>query len=149
MPSKDAHISAAKANQHTIDYLAANDEHMPWVVTVAFYKALHIIEAVLDADPACPIKHTDDHKTRNNLLKRTNRYRNLWQNYRPLWEASLIARCLRANEAAPSHDVFSTYMPANKVRSLILGHYLAQIESSAAKILGNDFLTAQPKPKSL
>jgi hypothetical protein len=46
MASKAAHVAAAKHNQATIDYLlAGSDEHLPWVVTVAFYKALHIVEA--------------------------------------------------------------------------------------------------------
>ena len=50
MPSKEAHLTAAKRNQATIDYLLAGDEHLPWVVTVAFYKALHLVEAVFAAD---------------------------------------------------------------------------------------------------
>ena len=48
MPSSEAHVRAALNNQATIDYLLAGGVvHAPWVVTVAFYKALHVVEAVL------------------------------------------------------------------------------------------------------
>lgn len=87
MPSKEAHVAAAKQNQATIDYLLISNDHLPWVVTVAFYKALHVVEAVFVADTHSPAAHTDDHKVRNRLLKTTNRYQQLWRMYRPLWEA--------------------------------------------------------------
>ena len=107
MPSKDAHIAAAKRNGATVNYLLQDgDNHLPWIAAITFYQALHIIEAVLDGDPACSTSHTDDHKTRNRLLKTTNRYSHFWKMYRPLWEASLIGRYLRENEAAPTYDVF-------------------------------------------
>jgi hypothetical protein len=107
MPSKEAHVAVARQNQLTIDYLLQSDEHLPWVVTVAFYRALHIIEAVFAADSKSPMAHTDDHKIRNRLLKTTNRYRQLWRMYRPLWEASLIARYLRIDDNALAYDSFA------------------------------------------
>ncbi len=61
MPTKEAHVAVAKSNQRTIDYLLQTDDHLGWVVTVAFYKALHIVEAMLHADQSAPRKHTDDH----------------------------------------------------------------------------------------
>ncbi len=136
MPSKPAHVAAALANQRTIDYLRKDDEHLPWVVAIAFYKALHLVEALLAGDPQSPTRHTDDHKTRNRLLKTTNRYRNIWMAYRPLYEASLIARYLREDANAPTYDVFSSYMPKAVVESRVLGHYLIQIEKSVGNLLG-------------
>ena len=40
MPSKKAHLAAAKENQAAIDYLCIQVESFPaWVVTIAFYKS--------------------------------------------------------------------------------------------------------------
>lgn len=138
MPSKEAHIAAAKENQATIDcLLAQSDEHLRWVVTIAFYKALHVVEALLAGDSQSPVDHTDEHSTRNKLLKTTRRYENIWRHYRPLWEASLIARYLRANESGPAYDVFTNYMPRPVVESMVLRHYLAKIITSAGKLLND------------
>lgn len=141
MPSKEAHIAVAKRNQATIDFLlGGDDEHLPWVVTVAFYKALHIVEAVFAADRQSPMPHSDDHKIRNRLLKTTNRYAQLWRMYRPLWEASLVARYLRVDDNSPSYNDFTQYMNRADIEQRVLAHYLAQIEASAAKLLGEPSL---------
>ncbi len=140
MPSKDSHVSAAKRNQSTIEYLLRDDAHLGWAVTVAFYKALHIVEAVLATkQPGCP-EHTDDHKSRNKLLKTTIRFQQIWKMYRPLYEASLIARYLRADDNGPTHEVFDTYMPRKVVESMVMNHYLAQIEKSAATLVNDPAL---------
>ena len=78
--------------------------------------------------------HTDDHKARNNLLKTTRRYQQLWKFYRPLFQASLIARYLRENTGAPTYAVFPQYMPSTAVKDRVLGHYLKQIEKSASAL---------------
>lgn len=111
MPSKEAHVAVAKRNQATLDFLLGGDDHLPWVVTVAFYKALHIVEAVFAADRHSPMPHTDDHKVRNRLLKTTNRYAQLWRMYRPLWDASLVARYLRVDDNSPSYTDFARTPP--------------------------------------
>lgn len=137
MPSKEAHLAAARANQVTIDYLCRDGEnHAPWIVTVAFYKALHVIEAVFAADSKTTTFHTDDHKVRNRLLRTTRRYQQLWKMYSPLWQASLIARYLRENENAPTYEVFAAYLPRKDIDSKVLGHYLAQLEKSARRLIG-------------
>jgi hypothetical protein len=145
MPSKEAHVVAAIENQRVIDYLCERiDDHPGWVVTVAFYKALHLVEAAFAGESAGSA-HTDDHKTRNATLKKTKRYSHIWKYYQPLWVASLIARYLRENEQAPTYDVFSGYMPSSVVRDKALGHYLRQIEKSVGDLLGDpDYLTGQP-----
>lgn len=137
MPSKESHIAAAKRNQITLDYLLnGGDEHLPWAVTVAFYKALHVVEAVFAADKQSPVPHADDHKLRNQALKTVKRYQHLWRMYRPLWEASLIARYLRVDGNAATYTDFSQYMSREDVEARVLGHYLAQLEASAARLLG-------------
>ena len=149
MPSKEAHIAAAKQNEKAVNYLlAAGDCHLAWAAAIVFYEALHIIEAILEADPDCKVSHTDDHSSRNRLLKSTNRYSQLWKMYRPLYDASLIARYLRENEGKPTYEIFSRYMPRNKLESTLIGHYLTQIKKSATKYLGDDFMKdAEPQPQ--
>lgn len=137
MPSKETHVAAAKRNQATLDYLlAGGDEQLPWVATVAFYKALHVVETVFAADKQSPVSHTDDHKLRNHVLKTVNRYQQLWRMYRPLWEASLVARYLRVDDNAPAYTDFTQYLSRADIERRVVGHYLAQIEASAARLLG-------------
>jgi hypothetical protein len=145
MPSKDAHLAAVAANQGTIEFLLADAErHLPWIATVAFYKALHIVEALFAADPRSPVEHTDNHKVRGKILKTTSRYQKIWSMYRELHQASLIARYLHESDDKPTVDVFSKYMPRAKVEGLLLGHFLIQIEKSACSLLGDaDFLKAK------
>ncbi len=131
MPSKATHISAAQENQVTLDYLCERiDDHLPWVTTVAFYRAVHIVEAVLadDADG-----HSDSHKARNDVLKSQRKYQHIWRNFRPLYNVSCVARYLGKD---PNYKGFSDYMPTAEVKSKVLNHYLSQIEQSAKRILG-------------
>ena len=143
MPSKDAHLSAARENQLVIDYLCQRvDQFSAWVATVACYKALHVIEALFAVDSAGGHGHTDKHEDRNRLLKRTKRYQQIWKFYRPLFQASLIARYLRDNQNAPTYEVFARYMTPDTVKSRLLDHCLKQIEKSATKLAraaGADF----------
>lgn len=142
MPSKQAHAAAAKRNQGTLEYLLKDDAHLEWAVTVAFYKALHIVEASLATkQPGC-VEHTDDHKSRNRLLKTTIRFQHIWKMYRPLFEASLIARYLRENENGPTYEVFDKFMPREAIERLVIRHYLAQIEKSAIVLTGDPHLLA-------
>src|SRR3990172_8898931 len=98
MPSKDAHLAAARENQDVIDYLCLQVDKFPgWIATVAFYKALHVVEALFAVDGTGSGGHTDRHEDRNRLLKKTSRYQHIWKSYRPLYQASLIARYLREN----------------------------------------------------
>ena len=139
MPSKEAHLSAARENQHALDYLCERIQDFPaWATTVTFYKALHVVEALFAADGAGVGGHTDEHKERNRLLKTTPRYHQIWKFYRLLFQASLIARYLRENENTPTYEVFSKWLPPEAVTRLVVGHWLRQIEKSAARLSGED-----------
>ena len=46
MPSEKSHIGVANDNHATLEYLLKEpDNHLAWIGTVAFYKALHVVEA--------------------------------------------------------------------------------------------------------
>lgn len=150
MPSKESHVETAKRNQQTIDHLLANDDHLAWAVTVSFYKALHVVETLLCCDAQSPCKHTDDHKSRNKLLKRTRRYEAIYRLYRPLQDASLVARYLQSEPGSTVYDDFSKYMDRQAVENMAIGHYLRQIENSAKRLLGEpDLFDATEKLPSL
>jgi hypothetical protein len=91
MPNEEAHIRLANKNQTIIDSLLPRlNETSEWVTTIAFYKALHVVEAVFWNNP--DIKHGRDHTSRECHLKKSNRYKKIFEHYRPLYSASLIAR---------------------------------------------------------
>jgi hypothetical protein len=134
MPSKEAHLAIAERNQQCIDYLKQDLSHYAeWVTTVAFYKALHLVDALLAADKDAPAAHGTDHRSRERHLKQTPRYRNIYRYYRPLAQASSIARYLEGGNT--SYTMFSQYMSASEVESTILGHYLLQIEKTVGKLM--------------
>jgi hypothetical protein len=129
MPNEEAHLKAANHNQAVIALLLPRlDDFSDWVTTVAFYKALHVIEAVFANDPN--IRHGIGHEHRERVLKTTPKYMNLYKFYRPLYSASIKARYLDD----PACNFAKILTPAD-VRNTILGHYLRQVEKSARTFL--------------
>jgi len=135
MPSLNAHLDLANRNQDLIDHLTPDIGRFPeWVTTVAFYRALHLVEAVFATDPA--IKHGGDHGKRHDYLKRNKKYKAIYEAYRPLWAASVVARYLEDKSSATDYSSFSKYLPVEEVKRLVLDHYLREIESSVEQLLG-------------
>lgn len=143
VPDSNAHLTVARRNQLLIDRLLADlGAHPEWLAVVAFYKALHLIEAVLFRTH--PVKHGRDHPHRNQLLK-DRRYQHLYKHYRPLFAASLVARYLESEEAGEV-GAFAEYMPAERVRDYLVNHCLRQVERSAEAFLGPLSPPATPPP---
>lgn len=135
MPSQAAHLDLAKRNQLLIEHLMIDIGRFPdWVTTVAFYRALHLVEAVFAADPS--IKHGGDHGNRLRLLKNDRKYLTIYKAYQPLWAASVVARYLEDRESATEVSSFSKYLTVEQVRATILNHYLRKVESSVEQLLG-------------
>lgn len=133
MPDKDGHLAVAGRNQELIDRLLPVIDHYPdWVAVIAFYKALHIVDAVLFVDNYR--EHGGSHDNRDRILKTTNRYQNLYRHYRPLFAASLVGRYLECG--GREYRLFTEYLSPQKVKDIILGHHLRQLEVSAEKIIG-------------
>jgi hypothetical protein len=143
MPNKDCHLAVARRNQAVIDqFLANGNTHPEWVAIVAFYKALHIVDAVLFANHSD--KHGGSHDNRNQILKTTTRYQNLYRHYRPLFSASLVGRYLETDQQ--QFRCFDDYLSAADVVSILLDHHLRQLEKSAEKIIGSLAPPASPPP---
>jgi len=97
------------------------------VATVAFYRAVHLVEAVF----AKGGNHGHTHEGRERILKQDKALNRLWHNYRQLYSASIVARYLgRGNVTA-----FSQYMSSDQVQSILLDHHLRQIEKTVKKLL--------------
>jgi hypothetical protein len=138
MAEDNIHIAQANRNQDVMTHLAAaTTPYHDWVATAAFYKAVHVVEAVFYHQEPAPTKHATSHKDRNYLLKKN--YSQIWRNYRHLLTASLVARYLEYQEdnQVSQHSSFMIYMPPNVLRDYLLGHCLVQVETSAVRLLAN------------
>lgn len=132
MPSERAHLALADRNQTVIDHLLQRpDECMEWIVTVAFYKALHLVEALFAHDG---LGHGQSHENRDYLLKTNRRYAHIYRHYRPLWAASMVARYLY-DPAGGTYSTFADYLPPGEAKRQMVDHRLHQIEMSVAKLL--------------
>jgi hypothetical protein len=131
--SRTDHLALADHNQQTIDYLRqAGDRFPDWITTVAFYKAVHLVDALLAHDHG---RHFHDHRARFAALKRENRYLAIYRHFRPLYEASCVARYLQASGGRQDYHQFTDYVPADAVEAEILTARLAPLEKSARKLL--------------
>lgn len=128
MAKESDHIACANRTQQTIAHLLENPAvHSPWIATAAFYKALHVVEAVFANDAA--ILHSCDHLDREQKLKRQRKYSNICIHYLPLNRAATNARYLL------SCSCFDDYLTPQQVIDRLLKHHLKQLEASARKFL--------------
>ena len=132
MPTERAHVGLAVRNQRTIDYLLADPAaHAEWLATIAFYKALHIIEAIFARDPQ--LGHGQDHGHRERLLKRNPQFDHIRGHYMKLKWASMVARYLSDNQS--DYSGFCDYMTPDDVVSKLLRGSLNEVQKSARKFL--------------
>lgn len=134
MASKRVHIETANRFHETLAYLCDDvPTHAPWIVTVAFYKGLHLVEAAFAEDK--DIRHTNYHQKRREALTSFPRYRNLHKHYTRL---EAFSRCARYLSTDTGKDVarFEDYLPAERIGSEVLFHRLKQVEKSCLKWIG-------------
>ncbi len=90
MPDAQAHLRQARHNQDLIDTLDPASTHfLDWIVTVAFYVALHRVEAWF----ASKGLHFEAHTQRDDWLNRAKELRrSVWPRYKELEFQSRQAR---------------------------------------------------------
>lgn len=131
MAKEQDHIACANRTHSTIGHLLQDRAtNSPWIATTAFYKAVHIVEAVFFNDAA--IRHTSDHDRREDALKGARKYEHIYKNYAVLKRASTNARYLSECRA------FDDYMGPERVVEILLKHRLHQLEVSAKRHLSAD-----------
>jgi hypothetical protein len=127
------HIALANRNQDALGFLLGEHTRFPeWITSIAFYKALHVVDAMLDNDGA-PVPH--DHRSRARILKSDRRYSNVYKHYHALWNASSVARYL-TELGGKDYKAFADFLAADRVRADMVNHRLHQVEESALKLLG-------------
>jgi hypothetical protein len=134
------HIAQANRNQAVLEYLLLEPTTCAeWVVVVAFYKALHVVEAIFSRDPV--IRHISAHHKRLEKLKVTNAYRSLYAPYRTLWNAASVARYLsgevQTGSGSTNRDYarFEDYVPVSDLRPNLLDRFLFDFEMKASPFL--------------
>ncbi len=124
------HIALANRNHAALLYVMDRAKDFPeWVATIAFYKSVQVIEASLVYTDKRP---SHDHRERLRRLKNDNRYQETFKHYRPLFEASLIARYLR-NDSGGGYSAFSDFIASDQVVNQFVSHRLRRIETSLCK----------------
>lgn len=120
MADETTHPNQTNRNQFALDSLLASPIRLPeWVAIAAFYKALHIVEAVLDQAETGADRHSRDHSHRNATLRRN--YPDLWEHYADLFKASMLGRYLEfgSGRAARRLVTFTEFMEDADVLALL------------------------------
>jgi hypothetical protein len=116
MASEAAHLAKADANQAFLDTIS--DQFPDWLAIVAFYKAVHLVEALF-ARQGAP---SHNHGHRNRRLKK--RYPSIWRDFAALFRASTLLRYT-------DHE-----MSAEVVRRELMAKRLSAVESRVRRELG-------------
>ena len=141
MASPEAHIAKANHNIETIALLSKDLAKKDWIVTVAFYAGLHIVDAVLFCTQKGFDQHGQSHDRRETLIKNDNRFQKMYECYRPLSGLSIEARYLQGPRTPPDKSVdFDKVMPNDKL-ILFIKEKLGGLIKSASNFLKPDQFT--------
>lgn len=133
-PTSQRHIQQWKHNRSFLPLI--DPEYGDWIVNVAFYVALHAVDALLAHDRVTGV---NSHDARNDVLIRTNKYRHIQRHYMPLYSLSRTVRYL----ADPL-----LWVPADQIEAQVFPRFLYPIEKSVQKLIGLDLQLAQIVLKS-
>lgn len=122
MPASQDHVALAKKNRSALEYLRLKiDDYPEWVVTVAFYEALHHIEAAMACDTS--IQRTSGHKERHDAIRNHKEFKKIYAPYKNLFDASCIARYMGNGTVS-----FSNYMKTGQIETIVIGTWLHKIK---------------------
>ena len=128
MASSSNHIALANKNQLALNTLVQDaSRHPEWVATIAFYKAIHVIEA------ACRnlgLKHPYNHKSRLELLRVKNELKPIYRHFKALYVASCIARYLHDHDSKTDFSSFVDYISASDVHRDLVQNRLKNVEDA-------------------
>jgi len=137
------HIELTSRNHRTLLYLLEeHQDHPEWVTTVAFYKAVQVVEAVFAAHSQF---HSHGHDARLKELKRIV-FADVFRGFRPLYAASLVARYLVDNASqkldgtgnAKQYTCYTDYCSPDRVLNNLLKKRLNAVEQHAVHFLSDD-----------
>jgi hypothetical protein len=93
MASEKDHIALANRNQQLLDHLIGENSFPDWITTVAFYKAIHVVEAVFANHLS---RHSTSHAHREETLSRFTAFEHIAKNFSHLLNESRNYRYLLA-----------------------------------------------------
>jgi hypothetical protein len=128
------HLALANKSQDVLELLLKEPEkHPEWITTVAFYKAVQLIDA------ACVKAHGSvchGHPQRLDRVKTSSHLGSVFAHYRFLWNASVIARYLYEGDAPhKGYSSFTDYMAAKDVEKRVVQKRLLPIEQHVVGLL--------------
>lgn len=140
MASEIDHITLANRNHEALAALLASpNDHPEWVTTIAFYKALQIVEAMFAFRG---IAHSNGHQRRLDILRdNKNGFQSIYKHYKRLIEASEIARYLSSRfdgdiRGAP-FQTYNQYRSMENVKQKLLQDSLMNIEQHSRQFLSD------------
>jgi hypothetical protein len=120
---------------HNRKFLGAiPDGHCDWLLTVAFYTAVHAVECLFAHDGK-PNSHS--HHDRTHALKINARYNTIFRSFRPLLEASYVAR-YDCDTGPLNLGSGKGWVTDSIVRREFICKHLAEIERIIIKLLSLD-----------
>lgn len=140
MASGRDRIDLANKNHEMLVHLLKDVNRFPeWCATVAFYKALQIVDALLYERYKQPNNHND----RLALLKQIPELEPIHKHFRFLWSASTIARYLHDVESGLGYSRFTDFMQPDDVLLRLVGQRLVKAEQIALSIFRTQTLKTQ------
>lgn len=138
MAAEADHIKLANRNDAALKLLMASPSHPEWVVTIAFYKAVHIVEAVFDHTKGW---HSTSHDQRLNSLKSLTVFKPIFKPFRSLYGLSRIARYL-VDSSGRGYGSFADAMPDSDVDAKVVQGFLKTVENNSLAMLSSSAQTA-------
>lgn len=137
MPVHSDHITLAVHNLDVLHYLIPKENFYDWLVIVACYSSIHLIEAMLSLENGSKARtiHSTSHADRNLVLQ--NAYPAVWRKFRPLYDASLVARYLIKDDGSASPGFPLCYNRDTVVNKLIKSHFAGVIQRTDTFISPN------------
>ena len=124
-----SHIEQWRHNRRFLSEIPFN--YPDWIVTAAFYTALHAVDTLLTKNGLT----VNGHNGRNDILMRTHHYQQIWRNYKQLYDTSRTVRYL----ATPQK-----WVPAKDIMREVVQGLLYPIENSVKKLIDDPGLELPP-----
>jgi hypothetical protein len=135
MASEISHIELANKTHGSMMALVADFQNHPeWIATTAFYKALHVVEAVFMHQEG---RSCNDHNSR---LRRLNlpKYGAIYVRYHALWNSANVARYLCDKDPGIEYSTFTDYLTPHQVIDEMLKKRLNRVEQLAVTLLSTN-----------
>lgn len=116
MPPAQEHLDQVRHNQGLIHTLRNSTSFLDWTITVAFYTALHLVEAYFDHRYS---RHSSTHARRESMMRRQPELRPVYNAYRDLRTRSEDSRYRCTAPRLSVHDVDDTLSLLNTIESHI------------------------------